>query len=438
MKLIQNKLSTPTGSIENINERGEPPSQQQFVPQKPLPKLEVKREDPPEAINTPKATSPEPVKKYYYRGPPAVNMSTWSERPKVPVAVKEDEDYKLGNNNNKISSKLIVNTTNHNITNNNSIEVRSNGHGRISTNEVSVNVNGTEQITQKSGNVVIKIGGGPSYIKNNLDSQQRFMGPTGYRKPFSNINRNDKPPQRPHSIALPSDFDISRVPVVRSVEFKKPYKDLHTSNTSITHLNQDNDDFRSLNNYSFAEKFRSTENLRSIEKQESELGKRVFRVGSFKPVENMGAPTVRGFKSNNNNNEINNRLSWNPSSTYNTLPAKPKVDRDFGPNQHVPFSQSTLRRTLSSKLYVADQKPDAVKPVLPTENPSYSSLPPNVTKNKLQPVSVPPPPPPLIALRKVVAQETSQSSSSPTDTRDLLLESIRNFGGKKGLKAVKA
>ncbi|CAH1130600.1 unnamed protein product [Ceutorhynchus assimilis] len=370
MKLIQNKLNTPPGSAEDIN-TAKTDAQSQ-VPQEPPSKI----------------PSPEPIKKYYYRGPPAVNMSTWSERPKVPVAVKEDEDYKLG----KVSSKLIVNTTNNNVTSNNSVEVKQ------------------EQITQNSGNVVIKIGSSNNYSKN--------LGPIGYRKPFGNVNQNNP---RPHSIALPTDFDISRVPVVRSVEYKKPFKDL---NTSITHLNQGNDDFRSL--HYFSNSFKSTENLRSIEKQDSEPNKRVFRVGSFKPADNQQQPVVRGFK-NNNDIKTNNRLSWNPSTTYNTLPSKPKT---VGPNQHVPFSQLTLRRTDSSKIYASNNHN------IIENNDSYNSLPPNYA-SKIKVASPPPPPPPQMP--KIIIK-TSQSNmiNNNVDPRDMLLESIRNFGGKRGLKNVSA
>lgn len=39
----------------------------------------------------------EPAEKIYrYQGPPSINLSTWSERPKSQVAIKSDNDYKFG------------------------------------------------------------------------------------------------------------------------------------------------------------------------------------------------------------------------------------------------------------------------------------------------------------------------------------------------------
>lgn len=292
MKLIQNKLNTPPGSQEQL---------------------------PKEA--------PTPVKKSF-RGPPAVNMSTWSDRPKVPVAVKADEDYKLGN---------------------------------------PTKPPGAE-ITQQSGNVVIRIGAHKSSL----------LGPAGYRRPLANLNGST----RPHSIAL----DLSRVPVVRSMELKKP---LQETGTSVTHLNQDQEEFQSL--------------------QSHYEDRRVFRSGSFQ------APVVRGFKPGTN--EVNNRLSWNPSMT---LPRKAQMDRGFNTNQFVPFSQSALRRTESSKRLISDQNGNGVrKPAA-----SCDSLPP------------PPPEMPKVVLRRAAPPKRVQMG--PSDPRDQLLESIRNFGGKRGLRATKA
>ncbi|KAJ8929210.1 hypothetical protein NQ314_018088 [Rhamnusium bicolor] len=313
-------------------------------------------------------------------------MGTWSDRPKIPVSVKEDADYKLSNN---VSSKLIVNTTNNNITSNNSIEIKNNtsstkinstptfnnganirinGFDQKEPNNVSIKVNGTEHVSsmQNSGNVVIKIGSLNSQNQKSIDSQ-RFISHTtaaGYRKPFSNINRN-QPTQRPHSVAFDSDFDISRVPVVRSVELKKPYKDVGSNNnTSVTQIYQGTNNYKShtlsrmepvseLKN-KFSNMYKSSETLSSntyLNHQNNSDAEReakpVFRVNSYKPT---GAPVVRGFKTNDNA-LLNNRLSWNPPASYNTLPAKPKdKDNNYTTNKHVPFSQSNLRRTESSKI----------------------------------------------------------------------------------------
>ncbi|XP_076254930.1 uncharacterized protein LOC143192952 isoform X6 [Rhynchophorus ferrugineus] len=444
MKLIQNKLSTPTASIENISQREKPD-----LPKKPAVQLEIKREISREQTisesHSPKEepTSPQPVKKYYYRGPPAVNMTTWSERPKIPVAVKEDEDYKLGNVN--VSSKLIVNTTNNNVSSNNSVEIKTNGVDRISGDRFSNNnMNGTEQITQKSGNVVIKISG----VNNNNNYSNKYdnrmnVERSYHRKTFTDIKTNDhysRSNQRPHSIAFESGVDISRVPVITSVELKKSYKDIYNNNTTITHISGNdnfNHSYQNNNKYgdTYRDKFRSTENLRNIE---SESQRNVVRVKSFKPPEHQPlSPTVRGFRTNSTS-EANKRFSWNPPASYSTLPHKPKQEKEYYTNQNVPFSQSNLRRTESSKM-IKDAQNNEIE-----NSSSVRLMKPSTVYHRSKPDIVPatpvaPPPPqmPKVALKKVSSMEL-RGQNSPTDARDMLLESIRNFGGKKGLRAVKA
>lgn len=407
MKLIQNKLCTPSSSAERLDHNERTPSD----PGRP----ETKTNDSaPHPVSEKSQKPAVPEKVYKYRGPPSVNMGTWSERPKVPVSVKEDADYKLSNN---VSSRLIVNTTNNNVSSSNSVEVNSygrnfpvNGYER----EESHKVNGTEP-------VVIKIGASNSKP---VDSQRliNHTTATGYRKPFSNMNKN-QPTARPHSVAFDSDFDISRVPVVRSVELKKPFK----NNTSVTHINQETEPVSELHN-KFSTKYKSSENLyNGYLNHEVKEPRPVFRVNSFKP--NI-APTVRGFKTVDSSN-VSNRLSWNPPN-YNTLPAKPK-ETSYSTNRDVPFSQSNLRRT-ESKLEKnegnTEKKTNGYVEMNNEKNSTYNSLP-SVTKDVIRP-----PPPPLMpktSLRKPVAKPVLE-----VDARDQLLSAIRNFGGKKGLKAVKA
>lgn len=48
------------------------------------------------------------IKRYVYTGPPAISLGSWSERPSINVQIKMDTDYKLGGNNMN-SSKTVVN-----------------------------------------------------------------------------------------------------------------------------------------------------------------------------------------------------------------------------------------------------------------------------------------------------------------------------------------
>ncbi|XP_018565526.1 MATH and LRR domain-containing protein PFE0570w isoform X2 [Anoplophora glabripennis] len=464
MKLIQNKLSTPTSSVENLNHK------EKYSGNSVKSELKTKVAVQPTAVEKPQKPDV-PEKIYKYRGPPSINMGTWSERPKIPVSVKEDADYKLGNN---VSSKLIVNTTNNNVTSNNSIEVKNNisstsinstsynkgsnvnvsSYDDRGVNNVSIKVNGTEPVSsmQTSGNVVIKIGILSSQNSKSVENQ-RFINHTtamGYRKPFSNINKN-QPTTRPHSVSYESDFDISRVPVVRSVELKKPYKGSNNNNTSVTQIYQGADSYKShtLNRTEpvsdlknkFSTKYRSSENLcnNSYSNHENNLSvgkdpKPIFRVNSYKP---SIAPTVRGFKTSNDSANLTSRLSWNSPASYNTLPAKSKEKEGYTTNKDVPFSQSNLRRTESSKLvdrngHNIEYNPNNYVEIHNEKNSTYNSLP-SVTKSDI----IKPPPPPSMP-KANVKKSLSKPIGAEVDSRDQLLSAIRNFGGKKGLKAVKA
>ncbi|XP_056643454.1 uncharacterized protein LOC130449565 isoform X1 [Diorhabda sublineata] len=310
MRLIQNKLNTPTASLENLH----------------VPEHNRTKPNPPKEISQPKLSHSESIQKtttekiYKYQGPPAINMGTWSDRPKVPVSVKEDEDYKLGNN---ISSKLIVNTTNNDMSSSNSIEIKNNKKPEHPNEpNISIKVNGTEvpntSAENKTGNVVIKIAPNNSHPTHKTMDNQRFYDhttPMGYRKPFTDINKT----QRPYSIAFSSEYDISRVPVVRSVELKKPYRDF--GNTSVTQINQEPIiETKQQNGF--------------LEDKKPALKSRVFN--------SNGAPVVRGFK--------------------------PLPKDNFEPNSQVPFSQVTLRRTKSN---VLDEKSNEteVKPPPPPVMP---------------------------------------------------------------------
>ncbi|XP_011706665.1 PREDICTED: uncharacterized protein LOC105461857, partial [Wasmannia auropunctata] len=54
----------------------------------------------------------ESTKRYVYAGPPAISLGSWSERPSVNVQIKMDTDYKLGRSNTINGSKTIVNINN--------------------------------------------------------------------------------------------------------------------------------------------------------------------------------------------------------------------------------------------------------------------------------------------------------------------------------------
>jgi hypothetical protein len=387
MRLIQNRLNTPNNSTEELDRDAASYQEQP----------EIKHE----VQNQVEENKPVKTNKYTL---PSINMSTWSERPKIPVNVKEDPDYKYSVRDSN-NSKIIVNTFNNDIKSSNSIEVN-NKIPHTYTNGVSVRVDsdhsknyyGSEPVSNNtSGNVVIKIAG------TKTASAKPF-----FRKPLGNVNTEIN--HRPHSIAFGSDFDISRVPIVRSVEFKKPYKDLHSNNTTITHIypNGNSKSTTWVRNGS-NDAHQTSETHPTKSKIEA---KPVFRVNSY--LQNSSAPVVRGFSSGN---EVN-RMSWGQPHSFSTLPTKTPA-KVFSTNNSVPFSQVNLRRTESTKIETS------------AKNTQVPPAPGTSVKN----TQVPPPP----VMPKVVNRGKVKSCDNyGGDPKEQLLQAIRDFGGKKGLRAVKA
>lgn len=327
--MIQTKLSTPTNSTNGLNIEN---SEIEEIPQeKPARILEEKQ----------------PSRIIPYR-PPSINLSTWSERPKTQISVKEDTDYKMKNG----TSKIVVNTE---PTLKKSVQILNNN------NNVSIKVNGTEPIvSQSTGNVIIKIGANSSECT--------------YRKPFGNINGIEQKP-RPHSVAIDSNGEVSRVPIVRSVELKKPFRDSQL-NKSVTQIYPDETGFYKTNfphdftNYSSVENRRNSDGTNGLMKQSGSDSN--FYVGAeIRPVLRVTnpAPVVRGFRPSENY-----RKSWNVNGN-NVVSST---------NNNTPFGNVVLKST---------------------QNNHRNSL-----------------------LRE---------NSTSTDPRDALLSAIRNFGGKKGLKSIK-
>lgn len=394
MRMIQSKLGHST---EHIFENE--------VPYTPPP--------PPPPIEEDKIDNTSSTKTYRYQGPPSINLSTWSERPKTKVSLKEDKDYR---SNDTFSAEK--------------------------SNKVSIKVNGSETIKSATpGNVVIKIGETES--KSNAFSS-RFLNHStgvGYRKPLSNVNKIGNI-GRPHSIAMDFDIDISRVPVVRSVELKKPLKEVvPVNNKSVTQINS-NELVNNIRNKFVevpgpANKVSSTNN-ESCDEADS-LPKQVNRINSF--AQSRYGPTVVGFRSVDNDNEIVRRRAWNVTNNYNTLPSKNSADHStkiYTTNSNVPFSQVTLKRVESNKM-LSGNDADTTDSRLngkATLYHTYSSGNIYSLESDVANTNIPPPPPTIPKITNT-KRKSVKTFEPVTDPRDDLLNSIRSFGGIKGLKHVK-
>lgn len=366
--------------------------------------------------------------------PPSVNLSSWSQRPKTQVMVKEDTDYKFSTNVNTSSSTNEEADTKQptalKATPSFSSYSRPNGvnTSQHTSNGVSIKVNGSEAISssQISGNVVIKIGG--SDANKELDTNaSRFINhitPEGYRKPFGNVNKIER--TRPHSIAFDNQFDISRVPVVRSVELKKPFKDLQ-NNKSITQIYSNSisisdDEPKSLNyTQTHDNELKNEKKHTNVYLSNESINKPVFRNNSFTPV-------VKGFRTDSN--PLINRKIW---GAYGTLPSKPAGDNQT--ERNIPFTQMNLRRTESNK--ILSNNPIVSNSfgnvVLRNNNNNNFKTTIKTNNEKVFDKMASPPPPPQLPKENAVRPKLAD----PADARAELLSAIRDFGGKNGLRASK-
>lgn len=385
MKKIQNKLKTPTTSMDTLTRIDS----------------EKNREPEPKSPEVQEV----PIRNYQNTGPPSVNMGTWSDRPKVSVSVKEDEDYKLGQGTNKRYPKISV----QNIANSSNVMLKQFTNSNMQ--KVTITCNGSSE-PNKDYNGLMKKDQIRGFPESDADSH----------KSFYDVSKSSP---RPHSVAFPSDFDISRVPVVRSVELKKSFRDIR-KNTSVIQLNQSDGYYAQ----DISEK--SREFNQETVSNGKDSAKPIMRAKSFL----QPSPVVRGFRTLENNvnskningsNQPYNRFSWQPNTSM-TLPSTPKKE-NFATNQNVPFSRLNLRRTESKTTSDSWVSLDRNK-TLP--EPFHREP----TENTILPNPVIPSPPQMP--KSVQKKITHRQFVPDLDPRDELLKSIRNFGGQKGLRSRKA
>lgn len=482
MRMILPKLgnsppSTPTEKTEKKIEKS--PSPKQETPTSP-----IKEDIPVKSVATPVITPtkvvPEPPAKesprvYQYRGPPSINVGTWSERPKSQVSLKEDKDYKISNiasvkakfsSQTNLNAEPVKSKQQDNVA---SVNIRVNGEHKEQTDSGKINIKINSEpekaiINQTPGNVIIKIGNINNEETNKPETKNfysRFLNQTtaaAYRKPLGNINGVDKP--RPRSIAFDSSCpDISRVPIVRSVELKKPFREVQNKSiTQITHSNDFNQNGEGPRSFSISEYkqevrsntlgnryssvYVSSENVNNKTQQLN--AKPVSRVNSFaftRPTNT--APVVKGFRIVQNDTFVDNKTNWN-GNHYGTLPAKPSNT----PVNSVPFSQHTLKRTnhlnqFENKFSNSCNSTPIEKVVLrstscrPTQQSRNSTGSYNTVGLPNGDAPYVPQPPALPQLPKITSVTKKLPRQIDVDPRDQLLNAIRSFGGRAGLKPIK-
>ena len=409
-------------------------------------------------VNNEKPTEP---KRFVYRGPPAVNFATWSERPKTQVSIKMDGDYRIG------------------IGQSNQKETYS-------------------KTSEKEKSAYNEVDAAPPQV----------VSPLTVNKPVINVSET-KESENPATVGVRASqhSDPSRVPIVRSVELKKSFveqQNLHKSTTllngggSVDNLATDQrfeDDRKFVGVNSLAKRFSVGVSSKNSARPVSAYGRventaprkymsvvgigadsdntansttavkkapSVVRVNGYTAPKHL-MPVVKGFqfatpaanreasgnkpqqtdsvsagsKLQRSDSSTGNKLQRSDSSTGNKLQQSNSSTGNKLQRTDSASSENKLQRTDSTsagnKLQRTDSASLQSKPQINsagswmkrTDSTAF-------TRNSRPDQPEPPPPPPItFALKKTATRPKTLPAADP---RDQLMDAIRNFGGRENLR----
>ncbi|XP_054270244.1 uncharacterized protein LOC128991415 isoform X2 [Macrosteles quadrilineatus] len=316
-----------TDSIPDHHTRDSPPPSENFMEESS--KSSLGRSQSEEDSKTKKTPKPvfdhasslgdEPAKTF--RGPPSINLSTWSERPKRQISIKNDGEYISG-----FGKKPNVQ-------------------------DVLTSPEKKEELHSSVKAVVTN----PSLPRNDFASSIK--------------NESYKLEEKSKSIS-----DLSRIPIVRSVELKKPYVNNNYDQTRLKHVEQRDE----VKNYPH------TEDVSKASGEEEFIGvntlARRFGVPQKRPVSEYygtqkfkdlqstvdasarhnlinNGPAVVSVSTKVNNTpyqtsepHLNNIVGNNKTDSTTEVKAQSKI-RSGGAVDHPPFS-ITLKRTVSQPSHI--------------------------------------------------------------------------------------
>lgn len=310
--------------------------------------------------------------KWKYQGPPTINLTTWSERPKIDVSIKSDRDYRFGG-----SSTLPRGYRNVN-----------------NTTKININAPSAPASEKDDGHDC-------------PDSREQVPLSSGEAQAFSlpqEVNR-------PEPVSITSITTTDRLPIVRAVEYKK-----NIVPPPVVAQKPEKSYFYETFSRTAAPQPSGTATINRLS-----LGYQKFQ------------PVVRGFKSMDEKDLAPRQrpVSMIESTNISTAilrstPARAEKPPAPEVSTSLPFGQNTLRRTgLKDKILAQN----AAEP--PKATPSE----PVVVPLKATPVAsvVPPPPPPKMTTPVVRAAIVKRPLPPPAqaDPRSALLDAIRGFNKDK-------
>nr|XP_031841194.1 uncharacterized protein LOC116430769 isoform X8 [Nomia melanderi] len=331
------------------------------------------------------------AKRYTYSGPPAISLGSWSERPSVNVHIKRDTDYKLDAR--KVNgNKTVVNING----------IRDETSGSIDFN----NRTKPHKAPQKGNQIEITERREPNELAKKLITHTTA---TGFKRPVLNKVRIESKP-------------ASDKPVVTGVELKKslPETKPPPADTAIdtTPLN-----FRELSKAFGQDVCLRPKPKRSTLNRASDVQIEITSNKQNERVDSEGSNNAVGEQRLSN---AGNRDTSKPNRFATVVGAQPQNQGTF------PFRNGIIG-TKGGQQPVPTVKSFKIS----TANEEHCNQN-NTKEHKKEPSVIPQPPrPPTMPVITGVTLKTARPKSMPVqvDTRDMLLESIRNFGGRENLKS---
>uniref|UniRef100_A0A1Q3G4L6 WH2 domain-containing protein n=1 Tax=Culex tarsalis TaxID=7177 RepID=A0A1Q3G4L6_CULTA len=309
-------------------------------------------------------------KKWKYQGPPTINLTTWSERPKIDVSIKSDRDYRFGG-----SSTLPRGYRNVN-----------------NTTKININAPSAPASERDDGHDC-------------PDSREQVPLSNGEAQAFSlpqEVNR-------PEPVSFTSTT-TDRLPIVRAVEYKKNI----VPPPAVAQKPEKSYFYETFSRTAAQPSGTATINRLSMGYQK------------FQPV-------VRGFKSMDDKEPSPRQrpVSMIESSNISTAilrstPVRVEKPAPETSTASLPFGQNTLRRTGLKDKILAQAAPEPAKPAI--------IVPLKATPVVAAAAAPPPPPPVAPKMTTPVVRAAIVKRPLPpaqVDPRSALLDAIRGFNKEK-------
>lgn len=378
---------------------------------------------------------PEHSNKWKYQGPPKINLSTWSERPKIEVSIKSDNDYKFGGS--STLPRIFKTTTSNN--NTTAITINQTTDDGVNETKIPLVVNTDENTMDEVDNRLPKVLGFEYKKKNSFVQLREHVQMPADNNSSDNSKISIKP--RPVSMDVQTK-SWTASPASQIISFNR----LSTSHNKFVPVVYG---FK-LNNISEVAvntpeplSPKEPKLLSVVERKpvvESNIvveNKTVVEMVPSRVYEKEPAPVVPvkpSYLRSTSVDDMSKKFRFTTYDNRNSLSSVPE------PN---PFSQQTLRRTgLKQKILLQDTETESmfgrVIVVQPTTIKLSNQHAANQNERKgsvdvVKPSSAsrqlstpnPPPPPPMAPSFKTMKKPTHQPIEA--DTRNQLLDSIKRF-----------